>query len=256
MKIKDLPKEYGLYKSIDLEKDQRINIFCKAGGGLIFFTLMVVGYFINNQTLFFEVKDNPYALIQYISLIVCFILYSILHEFVHFIASKIKKTDSKWIRDGISPFVSLENNLLDNKTYYFIIFAPLVVFTIILIPLQIIITIFFKDWFFLVWTVIMQHFASSLTDLVAYFYTRKFKNAFLEDSNNKIAVYLPIEKFSFYHEMEKEIYRKKKEKQIKKKKRKQQFKYAPKIGKQKYLDELKEKSSYNQDYDDLSKLDM
>lgn len=258
MKLQELSNEYGLYKSLDLEKDERINIFCKAGGGLIYFSLLVVGYFLSNQTLFFKAENNPYLFLQLILVVVIFILYSILHELIHLLACKIMKVNSKWIRDGITYFVSLENELIDSKRFYFIAFAPVVLFTFILIPLQIIIAIYAFDWFWLVWLVIIQNFASSVGDVVAYLLTRKFKNAYLEDSNIKISIYVPKEKFNFYHNMEKEIFDKKYEKASKKKRRKNKFKNLKKAAEEKYENDLKVKynKKHDSDLDDLNRLDM
>ena len=77
MKIEDLNENYGLYKSLDLEKDQRINIFCKAGGGFIYFTMLVLGYFLSGKLLFFKFDGNLILLLTQFTLVVLsFILYS------------------------------------------------------------------------------------------------------------------------------------------------------------------------------------
>ena len=70
MKLEELDEKYGLYKTIDILKDSRINIFCKAGGGFLFFTLLIVGYFIDNQNLLFPFSRDYTLIIQYASLII------------------------------------------------------------------------------------------------------------------------------------------------------------------------------------------
>lgn len=259
MKKEELNNEYGLYKSLDLEKDERINIFCKAGGGLIYFSLIVIGYFLSNQTLLFKVQDNPLLWLQLILMVVVFIAYNYLHELVHLIAAKIKKINGKWNRDGISSYLSLEGQLINNKTYYFIVFAPVIVFTIILIPLQIIVALFAFDWFWLVWLVIIQNYASSIGDIVAFLLTKRFKNSYLEDADSKILIYVKKAEFKMYHEIEKAIFDKKALKASKKKNRKTKLKRMKEAAKAKSdadFNNYMNKRNNDQDINDLSKLDM
>lgn len=255
MKKEDLNENYGLYKSLDLEKDQRINIFCKAGGGFIYFTMLVIGYFLSGRLLFFKFEGNlPLLFIQFTLVIILFFLYSILHELVHYITAKMLKINAKWNRDGLSPYTSLENELIESKKYYVIVFSPIVLFTVILIPLQIIVAIFAHDWFWLVWLIIMQNFASSIGDIVAYFLTKKFKKAYLEDSNIKISIYVPKEKFEDYKQMEKAYFEKKAKKHAKKNKVKNLIKDIPNQARKK-LDQ-KENNLEEEDIEDLNKIDM
>ena len=97
----------------------------------------------------------------------------------------------------------------------------------------------------------MQNFASSVGDIVAFFLTRKFKHSYLEDSNIKISIYVPKDKFESYKQMEKEYFEKKAKKHAKKKKIKKMIKDIPNQAKQKAngydIDE--------NDMEDLNKLD-
>lgn len=253
MELKDL-KNYGLFKSLDLEKDQRINVFCKAGGGFIYFTMIVIGYFLSNKSLFFDFKNFTLLFIQFTLVIILYILYILLHEVVHYIASKIVKVKSKWNVDGIIPYVSLENEIIKNSKYYFIIFAPIVVFTIILIPIQIIVSIYAYDWFWLVWLSIIQNFSSSIGDLVAFFLTRKFKNAYIEDLNYKISIYIPESEFEYYKLLEKNHYEKIAKKHAKKRKLKKMIKDIPNEARNKVNNDLN--NLEDEDTNDLNKLDM
>lgn len=253
MELKDL-ENYGLFKSLDLEKDQRINIFCKAGGGFIYFSMIVIGYFLSNQSLFFDFKNFQLLFLQFSLVIVFYVLYMLLHELIHFIAAKIVKVKCKWQTDGIIPYVSLENDIIKNKKYYFIIFAPIIVFTVILIPIQIIISIYAFDWFWLIWLSIIQNFSSSVGDLVAFFLTRKYKKAYIEDLNYKISIYIPTNEFEYYKSIEKAYYEKKAKKHAKKRKLKKMIKDIPIEAKNKINNDIN--NLEDEDTNDLNKLDM
>lgn len=262
MKREELNENYGLYKTIDLTKDTRVNIFCKAGGGFIFFTLFVVGFFIDNFNLLFPFQKGVILFIQYGSLIVGFVLYAFIHELIHFISGKALHMNPKFIRDGLFPYASIHEEVVSKKNYYLFALMPFIILTTLLIPTVVLVKIFVPTWFWLPYIILMQNMATSIGDFVAIFYTKKYRNLYIEDNDMQLLIYLPLDKFKEYHDQEKEYYEKKWMKKEKKRQRKKQLKEAPKLGKKLYEDSVKNKQNQtppeenNEDIDDLKKLDM
>ena len=258
MKLEELDEKYGLYKTIDILKDARINIFCKAGGGFLFFTLLIVGYFIDNQNLLFPFSRDYTLIIQYASLIIGFILYAFLHELLHFIAAKITKIQVKFVPSGLFPYTTIQGDITSKKKYFFFVLAPFVLFTLLLIPAVILTKIFAPNWFWLPYIILMQNIATSSGDFVAIFYLNRYHDCFVQDDDERILVYIPTEDFSIYHEKEKAFYEKKMAKKEKKRLRKKRFQDAAKLGKDlaKSQKENPHEDEDSNDLDDLSKLDM
>lgn len=261
MKKEDLDSQYGLYKTIDLLKDTRVNVFCKAGGGFIFFTLFVIGFFIDNMNLLFPFSQGYLLFVQYLSLIVGFILYALFHELIHFLMARIMKIHAKMKPAGLFPYCTIEEELLSKKQYILFALMPFISLTTLLIPSVILVKIFAPNWFWLPYILLMQDAATSVGDFVAIFYIKRYKKCYIEDNDAQLLIYVKMDEFKEYHDSEKAYYEKKMLKKIKKKKRKEQLKNAPLMGKKKYEESLKEKGTPledtdAQDIDDLSKLDM
>ena len=270
MKREDLNEKYGLYKTIDLTKDTRVNIFCKAGGGFIFFTLLIIGFFIDNFNFLFPFSEGYTLFIQYGSVILGFVLYAFIHELIHYLTAKAMHIKAHFIRDGLYPFATIKEEVITKKQYFTFALMPFIILTTLLIPTVILIKIFASSWFWLPYIILMQNMATSIGDFVAIFYVNKYKDVYIEDDDIELLVFIPIDNFKEYHDKEQAYYEKKWLKKQRKKERKKQLRNAPKMGKKLYEDSLKEKqnqenpapnptptiSEDNEDIDDLKKLDM
>ena len=131
-----LPENYKLVKTIDA-KNTKVVLLMNLVGILIFILSLVPFLLLREYTLDFEIKSMGIFLIVYLVLTV---VYVIAHELVHGLVYKIM-TKQK-LTFGITltcAFCGVPNIYVTRKTALFAILAPFVLFSLIFIPLLIII---------------------------------------------------------------------------------------------------------------------
>ncbi len=242
MNKEDLNANIGLYRSLDLIHDSRISVFTKAGSNAILFSLIVVGYFISGQQILFPYKSTKLYIFQIVLTFLLIMVYSFLHDLIHFIAGKLMHVKLELKFKYLFPYIKYTNDIEKKKNYYFTILAPFVLFLIILIPLQIIISIIAHDWFWLIFIIIIQNFVVSIDDLAYVIYTMKYKNTYLQISETNINIYFDKKLFKMLREKEK--------RKISQKIAQDELKYNEKKAKKILIDE-----NIDQDIEDLKKLD-
>ncbi len=259
MKLDELSKEIGLYKSLDFKTDSRMNVFTKAGGNAILFSLIVIGFFISGEQLLFPFRSTEIYILQFFLTFLAIMLYSFLHDLVHLLFSKILKINVDLNFKFCFPYITYTNDIEKKWKYYLMLLSPLLLFNLVLIPTQIIISIYVHDWFWLPWIIIIQNIVVSIDDIAFVIYTLKYKKSYLQINEGAINIYFNTKEFSSTRKKEREKIQAKIQKAQLRKERINQIKSAPKIGKGIYNDKLSSKQNKNindQDIDDLSKLDM
>ncbi len=258
MERKDLQEGMDLYTTIDYRNNSQINTFVKAGSNAILFTLIIIGFFISGQTLPI-LGHGDTSIYQLIFTILEIIFYLYTHDLIHFIFSKFLKIKLN-IKFGFlgMPYITYSDDIESKKKYYILLLAPMILWLIILIPVQIIIGILFSNWFWLPFILIILNFFVSVDDIAFIIYTAKYKKSLLQINDSVINIYFDASLFKGLRDKERAKYEEYVYKRERKKKIKEQFKNASKIGKEKYLNEINEKAKNTNsktDIDDLEKLD-
>ncbi len=259
MTIDELSKEIGLYKSLDIKTDSRMNVFTKAGGNAILFSLIVVGFFISGEQLLFPYRTTMIYVLQFVITFFAIMLYSFLHDLVHLCFSKFLKIKVDLKFKYCFPYITYCNDIEKKWKYYLMLLSPLLLFNLILIPTQIIVSILAHDWFWLPWIIIIQNIVVSIDDIAFVIYTSKYKKSYLQINEGAINIYFNTKEFASTRKQEREKIQAKIQKAQLKKERINQIKSAPKIGKGIYNNKMSPKQNEDitdQDMDDLSKLDM
>lgn len=259
MIVEELSKEIGLYKSLDYKTDSRMNVFTKAGGNAILFSLIVVGFFISGEQLLFPFRTTEIYVLQFAITFISIMLYSFLHDLIHLLFSKILKIKVNLKFKFGFPYITYANDIEKNWKYYLMLLSPFFLFNIILIPIQIIVSLLVHDWFWLPWIIIIQNFVISIDDIAFVIYTLKYKDSYLQINEGAINIYFNTKEFASVRKKEREKIRAQIQKSQMKKERINQIKSAPKIGKGIYKNNISSKNKEDmndQDLDDLSKLDM
>ena len=246
------------YTSVDLIRDYRINVFRSSGPIAIFFIVYIIGYFISGEQFFFSGDDIGFFFLQFIITTIGFIIYVFFHDLIHYLSCKLFKIDATLkFKFGI-PYIIYSTDIEKKWKYYLVLLSPSLLFLLIFFPFQIIISLFYNNWFWLPWSLLILNSVFFIDDLTYIIYSLKYKKSYLQISDKAINIYVNINEFSSLKKKEKEIYQSKLLKRETKKARIKQIKEAPKLGKSIYKNQEKpiNDSSDDQDLNDLNKLDM
>lgn len=248
-----------LYLSLSFSLDKRIQVFRSSGSIAIFAIFYIIGFFISGQQVFFSAEDIKTFLIQCLFTVMGFIIYIFFHDFIHHLFGKVLKIPTSLKFKFIFPYITYPTDVVEKRKYYIVLLAPTIVFFALGLIGTILVLIFIPSWFYLPWSIVLMNAVFSIDDLTYIVYSIKYKNCYIQVKDMALNIFVDIDKYSTMKKQEHDKYKAKILEKQARKERINQLKNAPKMGKNKYLNELKNNSQSSddkdQDLDDLSKLD-
>ncbi|MBR7002867.1 MAG: DUF3267 domain-containing protein, partial [Neisseriaceae bacterium] len=160
---------YCRIDTVDLQKDKKASLMVNLLSVIIALLLAVPMHFVVPIDSFFNMEDGMKAyLIRFAMLMVCIILYVVLHEAIHGIAMKICRTKKvKYGFTGLYAFAGSQD-FYDKKSYFFIALAPIVFWGIVLAVINLMVP---TEWFWVVYMIQIFNISGAAGDL---FVTVKF----------------------------------------------------------------------------------
>ena len=179
----NLPNDYREILQIDLQKDKRLAIIVNGLALLITIVMVVVGHF---YVPFTELLDGTNG-IYWGAIFVGMIVYMVLHELVHGI--------TMWAYSKQKPFYGFtgmyayagSNAYFNKKSYLIIGLAPIVVWGIVLLVLNL---IFKQTWFWVIYFIQIGNISGAAGDLyVTYRFSKLPKDILVKDIGVNMTVY-------------------------------------------------------------------
>lgn len=180
----NLPSDYQIYETINLNKDKKINIFIQA------LLVIIIGFIIGLAIWFnFPIKSSlSLGAKIFITAFSC-VIYMIMHELTHGVFFKmfsgIKPTYSVSF-----PFLCTGSTAYLNKISYIIVgLAPVIIWGIILIALLLLLP---PNFFLCIYIVTGLNFAGAAGDYsLVYVISRLSPMALIQDNGTEIKVFMP-----------------------------------------------------------------
>ena len=165
----NLPEGYHEICSIDLQKNKKTAVLVNVLACVIAAIMAIPMHFaIPFQSLYIAVGGAGELQIKMIVMIGAMILYMVLHELVHGVAMKICGTKKvKYGFTGMYAFAGSED-LYDKKSYIFIALAPVVLWGVVLLIINMFVPV---GWFWIVYLIQIVNISGAAGDL---FVTVKF----------------------------------------------------------------------------------
>ena len=179
----DLPKGYKEIEHIDLQKDKKLAFLVNAIGVVI----MVVTFFIGHFFVSFLELYKMEGVLPWIAIFVGTILYMVLHELVHGIFM--------WHYSKQKPFYGFTGMYayagskcyFNKKSYIIIALAPIVVWGIVLLILNL---IFQETWFWVIYFIQICNLSGAAGDLyVSYRFSKLPEDILINDVGVSMTIY-------------------------------------------------------------------
>lgn len=165
----DLPTNYREIFSVNLQTDKKMATWLSIVSLLIGIIMVVpMSFYIPISTLFDFSQGMVAYIARFVVLIISIILYMVLHEAVHGIAMKICGT--KKVKYGFTGMYAYagSNDFYDKKSYIFIALAPVVLWGIVLLVINVFVP---KSWFWVVYSIQITNISGAVGD---FYVTAKF----------------------------------------------------------------------------------
>lgn len=165
----DLPTNYREIFFVNLQTDKKMATWLSIVSLLIGIIMVVpMNFYIPISTLFDFSQGMVAYIARFVVLIISIILYMVLHEAVHGIAMKICGT--KKVKYGFTGMYAYagSNDFYDKKSYIFIALAPVVLWGIVLLVINVFVP---KSWFWVVYSIQITNISGAVGD---FYVTSKF----------------------------------------------------------------------------------
>lgn len=179
----ELPSGYEQILQIDLQKDKKLAIIVNVIAFVIMIAMVFSGHIYVSFLEFIDLAD----LLQWGVILVGFIIYMVLHELVHGVVM--------WVYSKQKPFYGFTgmyayagSNAYFNKKHYLVIaLAPIVVWGIVLLILNL---IFKEKWFWIIYFLQMMNISGAAGDLyVTCRFSKLPKDILVKDIGVNMTVY-------------------------------------------------------------------
>lgn len=186
--LNNLPTNYREIFSVNLQTDKKIAVVLNVVSLLIGVVMAVpMHIYIPITTLFDFSQGFIVYFIRFAVFSVAMILYLILHEAVHGVAMKICGTKKvKYGFTGLYAYAG-SNDFYDKKSYIFIALAPVVLWGIVLLVINLFVS---ENWFWVVYFIQIFNISGAAGD---FYVTAKFskmpKDILISDSGVGMKVY-------------------------------------------------------------------
>lgn len=184
----ELPRGYREIDSIDLQKNKKLSLLVNGIAMLIALAMAIPMHFVVPMTTLFDMSQGMKAyFIRFLILMVCIVVYMVLHELVHGITMKMCGTKKiKYGFTGVYAFAG-SNDYYDKKSYIVIALAPIVVWGVVLLVLNLLVPV---QWFWIVYWVQISNISGAAGDLyVTYRFSRLPQDILVQDYGVGMTVY-------------------------------------------------------------------
>lgn len=178
-----LPEDYRELEHVDLQKDKKMAFLVNAIGVVIMVITAIIGHMIVPFTEFYRMD----GILPMIVMLVGVILYMVLHELVHGIFM--------WHYSKQKPFYGFtgmyayagSNCYFNKKSYIVIALAPIVIWGIVLLALNL---IFQETWFWVIYFIQICNLSGAAGDLyVSYRFSKLPKDILINDIGVSMTIY-------------------------------------------------------------------
>ena len=188
--IQQLPENCEIAKELDLQKDKKTAL--KVNGLAVLLTVVMwgLGYLIHPLNIDLESEaDLKLFIIKCVVLCVGYVVYIILHEFTHGMAMKhFGGKQVKYGFTGLYAFAGSEQDYFDRYSYLRITLAPIVIWGIIFLILNILI----PSWFWVIYFWQIGNVSGAAGDLYVATLTSKMPETLrVRDTGVSMTMYLP-----------------------------------------------------------------
>jgi len=161
--LQELPQDYRAICAIDLQKNKKLALLVN-GMALVIAALMVVPMHltVSFATLFDMSRGMGAYFLRFGVLLVAIVAYMILHELVHGIVMKCCGTKQvKYGFTGVYAFAGSQD-YYDKKSYITIALAPVIVWGLVLVVVQLLVSV---EWLWVVYLVQICNISGAAGDL-------------------------------------------------------------------------------------------
>lgn len=184
----ELPSGYREIDSIDLQKNKKLSLLVNGVALFIVLLMVIPMHFVLPMTTLFDMSQGYGAyFLRFGVLLGAIIVYMVLHELVHGIAMKMCGTKKiKYGFTGVYAFAG-SNDYYDKRSYIVIALAPIVVWGVVLLVLNLLVPV---QWFWIVYWVQVSNLSGAAGDLyVTYRFSRLPQDILVQDYGVGMTVY-------------------------------------------------------------------
>lgn len=184
----ELPSGYREIDSIDLQKNKKLSLLVNGVALLIALVMAIPMHFVVPMTTLFDMSQGYGAyFLRFGVLMAAIVVYMVLHELVHGIAMKMCGTKKiKYGFTGVYAFAG-SNDYYDKRSYIVIALAPIVVWGVVLLVLNLLVPV---QWFWIVYWVQVSNLSGAAGDLyVTYRFSRLPQDILVQDYGVGMTVY-------------------------------------------------------------------
>ncbi len=183
----NLPDGYKEIYKVNLQIDKKVLILLNVISAVIILFMLAIPLFTKYRIYYFALVDS----FKLIMLAVFMAVYVVLHELTHALAMRICGT--KKVKFGLTLLYAYagSDDYYDKKSYIFIALAPVVLFGIILLILNITLP---NDWFIIIYIVQAMNISGAAGDVfVTYKFSKMPKDILVLDYGVGMTVYSKTE---------------------------------------------------------------
>ena len=176
----ELPRGYREIDSIDLQKNKKLSLLVNGVALLIALVMAIPMHFVVPMTTLFDMSQGYGAyFLRFGVLMAAIVVYMVLHELVHGITMKMCGTKKiKYGFTGVYAFAG-SNDYYDKRSYIVIALAPIVVWGVVLLVLNLLVPV---QWFWIVYWVQVSNISGAAGDLyVTYRFSRLPQDILVQD---------------------------------------------------------------------------
>lgn len=184
----ELPSGYREIDSIDLQKNKKLSLLVNGVALFIVLLMVIPMHFVVPMTTLFDMSQGYGAyFLRFGVLMAAIVVYMVLHELVHGIAMKMCGTKKiKYGFTGVYAFAG-SNDYYDKRSYIVIALAPIVVWGVVLLVLNLLVPV---QWFWIVYWVQVSNLSGAAGDLyVTYRFSRLPQDILVQDYGVGMTVY-------------------------------------------------------------------
>ena len=184
----ELPSGYREVDSIDLQKNKKLSLLVNGVALLIVLLMVIPMHFVVPMTTLFDMSQGYGAyFLRFGVLMAAIVVYMVLHELVHGITMKMCGTKKiKYGFTGVYAFAG-SNDYYDKRSYIVIALAPIVVWGVVLLVLNLLVPV---QWFWIVYWVQVSNISGAAGDLyVTYRFSRLPQDILVQDYGVGMTVY-------------------------------------------------------------------
>ena len=184
----ELPRGYREIDSIDLQKNKKLSLLVNGVALLIVLLMVIPMHFVVPMTTLFDMSQGYGAyFLRFGVLMAAIVVYMVLHVLVHGITMKMCGTKKiKYGFTGVYAFAG-SNDYYDKRSYIVIALAPIVVWGVVLLVLNLLVPV---QWFWIVYWVQVSNISGAAGDLyVTYRFSRLPQDILVQDYGVGMTVY-------------------------------------------------------------------